>query len=482
MYLGIDIGTSGVKTVLIDGAGMHMAEAAAPLNVSRPYPLWSEQAPEHWWDAVNHAVIQLPSELRRKIIAAGLSGQMHGATVLDDHDKPLRPAILWNDGRSHEECRELTENCPAFLSVGGNLIMPGFTAPKLAWLRKHEPQTFSKIHTVLLPKDYIRLLITGDRASDLSDSAGTLWLDIANRTWSSTLLEACGLSTEQMPSLYEGLEATGRLRQEIAEAWGCERVPVVAGGSDNAAGAIGAGVIEEGDALMSLGTSGVIFAASNVFRPYTSRAVHAFCHALPDRWHQMSVMLSAASCLDWACKITGVESVDALVTLAERDGEIATHEQFLPYLSGERTPHNNPHANGALTGLRFETGPAEIAQAVLEGVAFGMTDGAKALEASGTKIKTLSVIGGGSRSQYWGRILSNALGMPLVYRDGAATGPAFGAARLARYHIEGGDIAEMFAPPAIEAEIAPNASEQSRLAEKYSQFQTLYENLEPGFS
>lgn len=482
MYLGIDIGTSGVKAVIIDEAGSILSHATTPLTVSRPEPLWSEQAPDDWWRAADAAVKQLPADQRLKVQAVGLSGQMHGATVLGDDDQPLRPAILWNDGRSHEECVELAALEPRFLRIGGNLVMPGFTAPKLAWLKRHESHIFHKIKSVLLPKDYVRLVMTGNRASDMSDSAGTLWLNVANRSWSEPLLAACGLSVEQMPTLYEGPEATGFLRAEIAADWGCDRVPVVAGGSDNAAGALGGGVVGEGEILLSLGTSGVIFAATQEFRPFTNQAVHAFCHALPDRWHQMSVMLSAASCLDWACQITELESPGALVALAEENARLGVDEHFLPYLSGERTPHNNPYACGVLSGLTFETGKAAIAQAVLEGVAFGMADGLSAILASGTEVDAISVIGGGSRSLHWGRILAAVLCKPMVYRDGAATGPAYGAARLARHHIMDGNLSEMFAPPAIVSHVEPTADDINILAPKYERFKRLYRALEPEFS
>ena len=313
MFLGIDIGTSSVKAALIDEAGRQVEVSQAELPISRPKPLWSEQNPSDWWTATNMAVAKLDVNRRHRVKAVGLSGQMHGATLLDESLAPIRPAILWNDGRSFEECRDLQKSTPAFVSKGGNLVMPGFTAPKLEWVRRHEPGAFEKVHKVLLPKDYVRLRMTGDLASDMSDSSGTLWMDVEARTWSEELLAACGLTIDHMPKLYEGHEVTGVLRQEAAEAWGMDRVPVVAGGGDNAAGAAGVGVIDEGEALLSLGTSGVIFVAGNTFRSNPDSAAHAFCHALPDRWHLMSVMLSAASCLDWAVKLTGTSDAGELV-------------------------------------------------------------------------------------------------------------------------------------------------------------------------
>ncbi|MFM5948584.1 MAG: FGGY family carbohydrate kinase, partial [Novosphingobium sp.] len=280
MYLGIDIGTSGVKAVIVSG-GAVIAQASAPLNISRPHELWSEQDPDSWWAATEAAVLALPANLRSGIKAIGLAGQMHGATLLGADDKPLRPAILWNDGRSFAECAELEAAVPALRQIAGNIAMPGFTAPKLAWVRKHEPDLFAQAQTVLLPKDYVRLLMTGDKASDLSDSAGTLWLDVAARDWSDELLAATGLSRAQMPRLLEGTEVSGNLRSAVAARWGMAAVPVAAGAGDNAAGAAGVGVVNDGDGLLSLGTSGVIFVATQDFRPNPAGAVHAFCHCLP---------------------------------------------------------------------------------------------------------------------------------------------------------------------------------------------------------
>lgn len=481
MFLGIDIGTSSVKAIVIDEMGQPVTQASAKLPISRPKPLWSEQAPADWWSATNAAIQSLSSDIRRKIKAIGLSGQMHGATVLDANDQVLRPAILWNDGRCQEECDILTKQQPDYETRGGNIVMPGFTAPKLLWIQRHEPEIFQQIETVLLPKDYVRLLMIGDKATDLSDAAGTLWVDIEARKWSEDLLAPCGLSTKHMPKLFEGSEITGHLLSDIANAWGMDCVPVVAGGGDNAAGAVGVGVINDGDALLSLGTSGVIFLADSKFRPYPQSAVHAFCHALPERWHLMSVMLSAASCLDWAAKLAGVDDIGSFIKHAETRGQIGGQELFLPYLSGERTPHNNPNAKGVLFGLGHDTDQASLAQAVMEGVAFGMADGFNALLDSQANIKTISVIGGGSLSSYWGRILSASLNRPLIYRDGAATGPALGAARLAHYAIDGGDIDKVFAAPTILETVEPIADDVAILSEKYLKFKYLYKNLESEF-
>ncbi len=476
MFLGIDIGTSGVKAVLIGEDGGVAAQATAPLAVSRPHPLWSEQVPDDWCTATDAAVSTLPVALRHKVRGIGLAGQMHGATLLGMDDRPLRPAILWNDGRAFAECAEMETALPASRAISGNIAMPGFTAPKLAWVRRHEPALFEQIRTVLLPKDYVRLWLSGDKASDLSDSAGTLWLDVERRDWSDELLGNTGLTRDAMPRLFEGTEVTGQLRAEIAARWGMERVPVAAGGGDNAAGAAGVGVVRDGDALLSLGTSGVIFVAGDRFRPNPAGAVHAFCHCLPGLWHQMSVHLSAASCLDWAAQATGMD-VPALLATAEAEGAASGPELFLPYLSGERTPHNDPHVRAALLGLSNETTPGRIAAAVLEGVAFAHADGLAALRAAGTEIEALSVIGGGSRSRHWGRIIASVLGVRLDYLDGGEVGPALGAARLAEVAVTGVDPAQVCIRPPVRESITSDPDLAARLAPGLEKFRAAYPAL-----
>jgi xylulokinase len=323
--------------------------------------------------------------------------------------------------------------------------------------------------------------MTGDFASDMSDSAGTLWLDVGARDWSDKVLEATGLTRAHMPALYEGNAVTGQLRTELAEAWGMNRVPVVAGGGDNAAGAVGVGVVRPGDAFLSLGTSGVLFLANAAYTPNPAGGVHSFCHALPERWHQMSVILSAASCIDWAARLTGTESAAALFAKLEAADRGPASELFLPYLSGERTPHNDPHAKGVFFGLSHETDALALGQAVLEGVAYAFRDGLDALTDSGAAIDTITVIGGGARSAYWGRILSAVLGRPLVYRDGGEVGPAFGAARLAQLADTGGTIGDVCAAPAITAVIEPDDRLTDHHAARIGTFRALYTNLKSQF-
>jgi xylulokinase len=479
MFLGIDIGTSGVKAVVISADGKVAGQGTAALTVSRPHDLWSEQDPDDWWAATEAAVRAIDPAVRRSVRGIGVAGQMHGATLLDAADKPLRPAILWNDGRSYAECEEMEAAVPNLHAIAGNLAMPGFTAPKLAWVRKHEPDIFDKIRTVLLPKDYVRLRMTGEKASDMSDSAGTLWLDVQKRDWSDALLAATGLDRDQMPRLFEGSDIAGTLRPEIAETWGMATVPVGGGGGDNAAGAVGVGVVSDGDALLSLGTSGVIFIATEDFRPNPGRAVHAFCHCLPNMWHQMSVHLSAAACVDWVAKLTGAANAPELFARAESTGPARGKELFLPYLSGERTPHNDALVRGAFLNLDYETNASTLAQAVLEGVAFALADGLDALRDAGTEVSQLSVIGGGARSAYWGRIISAAVETPLVYLRGGEVGPALGAARLAQVAVDKGNPRDICAPPPIERVIEPDAADIELLAPKKAAFREAYPHISP---
>ncbi len=482
MYLGIDIGTSAVKALLMDDSGAITDETTAPLSVSRPKDLWSEQNPLDWWSAANEAVCGLDRNSRTAVKAIGLSGQMHGATVLDAEDKPLRPAILWNDGRSAGQCRQLEAKAPQTRTITGNIAMPGFTAPKLLWLQENEPALFRKITKVLLPKDYVRLCMTGDYASDMSDSAGTLWLDVARRSWSDRMLVACDLTPQYMPQLFEGPQATGTLRADVAADWGMDRVVVAAGGGDNAAGAVGAGVIAPGQASLSLGTSGVYFVAADHFAPNSDAAVHCFCHALQDRWHTMAVVLSAASCLEWVTQICGFDDVAGALKAAESHGPIRGSEIFLPYLSGERTPHNDPHAKGVFFGLTHTTEKATLVQAVLEGVAFAFADGQDVLLNTDQTIGEVSVIGGGAQSLYWGTILAAALNRPLLYREGGEKGPAFGAARLARLCHTGEPIETVCTAPKISHEVRPDPGLADRLAERQPRYFELYQALKTAFT
>ncbi len=474
MYLGIDIGTSGVKAVIVDDAQTVVDQASAPLSVSRPQPLWSEQDPASWWTATDAAVRKLDTRARRAVRAIGLSGQMHGATCLDEDNQIIRPAILWNDGRAGDVCQQMMGDMPSLTSITGNLAMPGFTAPKLQWMRENEPENFGRVAKVLLPKDYVRFLMSGDFASDMSDSAGTLWMDVAGRDWSDEVLALTGLTRDHMPKLYEGSEATGTLSQSVADDWGMSCVPIAAGGGDNAAGAVGSGVVKAGEGFVSLGTSGVVFLADDQYRPNTDGAVHTFCHALPKLWHQMSVILSAASAVDFVARIAGFETEGDLYDQTADARTPGKGAIFLPYLSGERTPHNDPHAKGAFFGLGHDDTPLSMAQAALEGVAFALADGVDVLKETGAKIDSLSVIGGGSRSKWWGEVIASAMNLPLTYRTASAVGPAFGAARLARLCLNEHSLGDICTPPPIDHIIQPNSNLVDLYAERRETFSKLY--------
>lgn len=481
MYIGIDLGTSGVKAILLNEQGDVLATHTEKLTVSRPHPLWSEQDPEQWWQATNTAMQALGSQhALREVKALGIAGQMHGATLLDKQQRVLRPAILWNDGRCGEECMLLEEKVGASRQITGNLMMPGFTAPKLLWVQRHETDIFKQVDKVLLPKDYLRLRMSGEFASDMSDAAGTMWMNVARRDWSDEMLAACGLSRDNMPSLFEGCEVTGQLRAEVAQAWNMPRALVVAGGGDNAAGAVGVGMADAGQAMLSLGTSGVYFAVSDGFLSKPESAVHSFCHALPGRWHLMSVMLSAASCLDWAAKLTGLGSVPALLAAAQAAAENADPVWFLPYLSGERTPHNNPQAKGVFFGLTHLHGPAELARAVLEGVGYALADGMDVVHSCGVKPESVTLIGGGARSAYWRQMLADISGQQLNFRTGGDVGPALGAARLAQLGVhQGAAFSDLLPQLPLEQAHLPDAQRFARYAPRRETFRQIYQQLKP---
>ncbi|MEG2113294.1 MAG: xylulokinase [Hafnia sp.] len=481
MYLGIDLGTSGVKAILLSEDGKVIASHGEPLQVNRPHPLWSEQNPDVWWQATDAAIQALGQHRSLSAVRAiGLTGQMHGATLLDKQHKILRPAILWNDGRSAQECRELEQCVPNSRQITGNLMMPGFTAPKLKWVAKHEPEIFAQVDKVLLPKDYLRWKMSGVFASDMSDAAGTMWLDVGKRDWSDELLAATGLKRSHMPALFEGSQITGELLSTLAERWHMPVIPMIAGGGDNAAGAVGVGLYQSGQAMLSLGTSGVYFAVSDGFLSNPESAVHSFCHALPNTWHLMSVMLSAASCLDWVAKLTGIRSVAELLKEVENSTPAEAPLWFLPYLSGERTPHNNPEAKGAFWGLTHEHQRADLCRAVLEGVGYALADGMDVLHATGLKPHSITLIGGGARSAYWRQMLADISGQTLEYRTGGDVGPALGAARLAQIALHPNTpLADLLPELPLEQMHKPDAARHACYQKRRKVFRELYKVLEP---
>lgn len=481
MYLGLDLGTSELKALLLADDHRIVGVARAPLTVSRPQPFWSEQAPAQWWDALETVLRQLRADhadALGAVRAIGLSGQMHGAVLLDEHDAVLRPAILWNDGRSALQCEQLTAAVPRLADIAGNLAMPGFTAPKLLWVREHEPALFARTRRVLLPKDWLRLMLGGEAVSEMSDASGTLWLDVGRRDWSDELLAATGLTRAHMPRLVEGSAVSALLKPELAARWGLGPNVAIAGGAgDNAASAVGMGLVAPGQGFVSLGTSGVIFVSGAAFEPNPAQAVHAFCHALPGRWHQMSVMLSAASAVSWAVRAFGFADEAGLLAAAATLGPEARAQAplFLPYLSGERSPHNDAQAQGALCGLTHAHGPADIAYAVVEGVSFGLRDG---LDTLVRPTGDLALVGGGARSLWWAQLLADILEVPLVLGEGGEAGGALGAARLG-WLADGGTVEAVCLQPPVRQRFVPDASRADAHRARHARFRALYPALKP---
>jgi xylulokinase len=417
--VGLDVGTTGVKALALSPDGDVLARAEESYGLSTPHPGWAEQDPEDWWRAAERALAALGGEPA----AIGLSGQMHGLVVLDDRDRVLRPAILWNDQRTEAECVEIEERVglARLIQLTGNRALTGFTAPKLLWLRRHEPTTYAQVAHVLLPKDYVRLRLTGEHAIDVADASGTLLFDVARRRWSQEMLEALELDPDWLPRALESPEVSG---QTVAG------IPVAAGAGDQAAAALGVGVDRPGPVSVVLGTSGVVFAALPAFAADPQARVHAFCHAVPGGWHAMGVMLSAAGSLRWLRDVLGPPGgYDELTAAAEEWPAGTEGLTFLPYLSGERTPHADPHARAAFAGLTLRHDRGALVRAVLEGVAYGLRDSLELLRELGVDPRDGRVSGGGARSELWLRILASVLGLP-IRRTTADEGSAYGAALL----------------------------------------------------
>ncbi len=480
--VGVDLGTSGVKVALIEyaapGAERVVASVSRPLTVQRPHPGWSEQDPESWWQATLGAIDELHAQYPAEVAACfaiGLSGQMHGATLLDAHGQVLRPCILWNDGRSEAECRVLEEAWPALRAVTGNLAMPGFTAPKLQWVRTHEPEIFARTATVVLPKAYVRWKLCGEFVEEMSDASGALWLDVAHRRWSDDALAACGMTIAQMPRLVEGTTPCGHLLPALRHRWGMTYQPVIAGGAgDNAAGAMAVGAVHAGDAFVSLGTSGVLWCTTAGFAPNTDGAVHAFCHAVPDTWHQMGVLLSAAASLTWWAGICGMSEV---ALLAELEADATTSAAFIPYLAGERTPHNDVGVRAGFAALDASHTRADLTLAVLEGVCYAMRDAQQALAGAGTHLREADLLGGGARSPFWCQRMADVLGIPLHTVTQSEMGCAVGAARLAAIAARGGGadaIAQVATRPVRLGTFQPRPDAVALHTARHAAWRTLY--------
>jgi xylulokinase len=456
--VGLDVGTSGVKAIAISSTGDVLARAERGYPLSTPQPGWAEQDPEDWWRAAESAL----ADLRVEPVSLGLSGQMHGLVVLDEDEDVLRPAILWNDQRTAAECAEIEERVglAQLIQLTGNRALPGFTAPKILWLRNNEPETYARIRHVLLPKDYVRMRATGERAIDAADASGTLLFDVARRRWSNEVCEALDIPTEWLPQAHESTE--------------------IGAAGDQAAGALGVGVVEPGTLSVVLGTSGVVFAALPAYRPDPQARLHVFCHAAPDTWHAMGVMLSAAGSLQWLRdEVTG-ESYDELVREGAEWPPGAEGLLFQPYLAGERTPHADPNARAAFVGLSLRHNRGAMVRALLEGVAFGLRDSLELLRELGAEAAVARVSGGGARSNLWLKIVASVLNVPLE-RTAAEEGAAFGAALL------GGVRAGVFASAreAVDAcvrvrdRIEPDPVWAQAYDEQYSRFRELYPALRP---
>ncbi|GAN87772.1 xylulokinase [Komagataeibacter intermedius] len=485
MFVGIDLGTSALKAVLVDDAQQVVATSTRPLRISTPHPGWSEQAPQDWWAALIQAMDALAADHRGEMAAVtgiGLSGQQHGAVLLDAHGAVLRPCILWNDERAARECVEFERRFPRSRQVCGTIAMPGFTAPKLIWVARHEPDIFRATRHVLLPKAWLRYRLCGEMIEDMSDASGSLWLDVGQRRWCPDALAATGLSPAAMPALVDGTQRAGMLHQDLVGRWGMTARPVIAGSAgDNAAGAVGLGAVRPGSSFLSLGTSGVVWVTTDRFRPHPDGGVHAFCHTVPRTWHQMGVTLSAASSLAWWARMAGLPVADLLAELPPRVDR-PSPVMFLPYLSGDRTPHDDPDIRGAFAGLSHDTTRADMTQAVLEGVAFSFRDVVDVMAQAGSDITQADVIGGGSRSLLWVSILSTITGLSLNRLAHGAVDGAFGAARLARIAVTGESVDTVCLPPQREATIHPDPALVEGYRTRLACYRALYPAIRRAFA
>ncbi|MBA2481264.1 MAG: xylulokinase, partial [Planctomycetes bacterium] len=457
--LGIDLGTSGCKAVVVRDDGTIAATATSSYPLSTPKPQWSEQDPAHWWqglvESVRAALAQVPGE---RIAGIGIGGQMHGAVLLDGAERVLRPAILWNDGRCQEECDLLHKRVPTLVKETGNRALVGFTAPKLVWVRRHEPRIWKQVRTVLLPKDWLRLRLTGEKVAEMSDGSGMLLMDVAKRRWSAKMLAACDIDESYLGRLIEGSAVGGTVTAEAARELGLPAgIPVVGGAGDQAAGAVGAGCVTPGSTTIALGTSGVVFTTTKGYRPDKQGRLHTFCHALPNTWHQMGVMLSAAGSLQWYRDTMAPGEEFSALCRGAVDAPIGCEGlTFLPYLTGERTPLFDPRARGGFIGLTRMHRREHLTRAVLEGISIGLADSLRLIRGAGTRVAEATVTGGGTRSPEWMQILADVCDVRVVCRTGADAGPALGAARLALIGCAGIARATACAPGPVERTYVPD--------------------------
>ncbi|QHI95552.1 xylulokinase [Aristophania vespae] len=480
MFIGIDIGTSGIKALLVDEKQNIIGSWTEPLTVRRLHPSWSEQDPDQWLKAIYHTLDMLQDQYPQEVSlveAIGLSGQQHGAVFLDEKGQVLRPCILWNDTRADKECAIFENRFPDGPKILGSITMPSFTAPKVLWVAKNEPEIFSKTRHVLLPKAWVRYALTGIMAEDMSDASGTAWLDVKKRSWSEAALKASGINMSYMPDLCEGTDRAGYLKADLASRWKMKKRPIFAGSAgDNAAGAIGLGAINKGDSFVSLGTSGVLWMTTDSYCPNPETAIHTFCHALPNRWHQMGVMLSAAASFKWWADLCHEKEETLLAELPKTIKE-PSPVLFAPYLAGERTPYNDGRVRGGFVGLTQDATRAQMTQAVLEGVAYSFRDAFEGFLKTGQAPLTADVIGGGSKSTLWVSIIASVLNMPLNKIKHGEQGGAFGAARLARLALTGEKIEEVCTSPERINCIKPDKELKQAYAENYKRYRLLYPAL-----
>lgn len=485
-YIGADLGTSALKLLLVDEQGAILKTVSRSYAVSYPQPGWSEQNPEDWWNAFLSGMEELTAGLDRSQIAGiGLGGQMHGLVALDAQDRVLRPAILWNDGRTDKETAYLNEviGRETLSAHTANIAFAGFTAPKLLWMKENEPKLFAKIDKIMLPKDYVNYRLTGVHCTDYSDASGMLLLDVAHKCWSEKMSALCGIRKEQLPALYESFEPVGRLLPEVASKLGLkESVVVVAGAGDNAAAAIGTATVTDGSCNISLGTSGTIFIASDTFSVDPHNALHSFCHA-SGSYHLMGCILSAASCNQWFCgEILKTEDYTAEQAPITEEKLGRNDVFFLPYLMGERSPINDTDARGTFTGLRPDSSRADMVQAVLEGVAFAIKDNLEIAAASGIRIASSGLCGGGAKSALWQKILCNVLNIELNLPQ-TEQGPGYGAAMLAMVgagaYKSVADCAAQFVQ--IRATIKPDPEIAARYQAQYQKFKAIYPSMKEMF-
>jgi xylulokinase len=490
-FLGLDVSTTATKALLLDAAGAVVGTAATAYDYETPHPLWSEQDPVLWWDGAARsirAVLEQTGTTSDEVAAVGLTGQMHGLVLLDADGRVLRPALLWNDQRTAEACDEIRRRVgrERLIELTGNDALTGFTAPKLLWVRAHEPEVYARIRHVLLPKDYVRYRLTGEHATDKAGAAGTLLLDLRQRDWSVEVLDALDLQADWLPKTHEGPTVTGTLSEEAAEATGLAvGTPVVAGGGDQAAGAVGVGAVREGIVSLVLGTSGVVFATADEPFVEPEGRLHAFCHAVPGRWHLMGVMLSAAGSLRWyRDTLAHGVSFDELIAPSADVAPGSDGLRFLPYLTGERTPHPDPLARGAFIGLTVRHTRAHFTRAVLEGVAFGLRDGFRLMREAGLPAPDeVRVSGGGARSPLWRQILADVLDAELVTVN-TAEGAAYGAALLAGVGAGAWPDVDVAcdATVRVTGRTSPRPEVVAKYEAAYASYRALYPALQPTFA